>query len=634
MPDVTLPSYRGRLSRGRRESTSAAPSSSHAQRLRPAPARDVAQRGLGLPGHDPAAGRARHPVDRHRRGDPLLLDPRHGRPRQPGPRPPPRPALPALAVREGGSELSIVFRDHSMSDQVGFHYQRSPGPVAAGDFLGKVHAIGDACRHNPATLVPVILDGENCWEYYPDGGVSFLRSLYQEAVRDPQGPPGHASASSSREHPPAVDTVPRLFAGSWISHNFAIWIGHPEDNRAWDALARDPRVPGRRGGHRPSRRRRRSRGPGTRSTSPRAPTGSGGTATTTPAPWTPCSTTSSASTCGTSTRCWAATRPGSLFTPISRAAPHPPLHDQPVSFLHVKVDGRAPYFEWINAARYACGNDRGTMALVARGVLRTVWFGFDADRLLIRVDTEGGPARRAAGRGRPAPDRLRRPGRDGDRGRWSPPPPRPVAYLNQRRLRRRATATTVEVATGTVLELAVPFAPARPERRATRSGSTSSCSRGDASLDRAPREGIFELTVPSPDFETDHVASVTTDTRITRIDSHSNRELLDPWSSVSSVVSCVQPSDQSPPASRRPNHARAAKRPDRRPLGDHRARAGQAAARLQRRSRRSRSRPGLCPFCEGHEDKTPPEILAYRELGSRPNGPGWRIRVVPNRSPR
>ena len=31
-------------------------------------------------------------------------------------------------VREGGSELAIVFRDHSMSDQVGFHYQRSPGP--------------------------------------------------------------------------------------------------------------------------------------------------------------------------------------------------------------------------------------------------------------------------------------------------------------------------------------------------------------------------------------------------------------------------------------------------------------------------------------------------------------------------
>jgi UDPglucose--hexose-1-phosphate uridylyltransferase len=43
--------------------------------------------------------------------------------------------------------------------------------------------------------------------------------------------------------------------------------------------------------------------------------------------------------------------------------------------------------------------------------------------------------------------------------------------------------------------------------------------------------------------------------------------------------------------------------------------------------------PSTCPFCEGHEDKTPPEILAYRHFGSRPNGPGWRIRVVPNRFP-
>jgi UDPglucose--hexose-1-phosphate uridylyltransferase len=40
-----------------------------------------------------------------------------------------------------------------------------------------------------------------------------------------------------------------------------------------------------------------------------------------------------------------------------------------------------------------------------------------------------------------------------------------------------------------------------------------------------------------------------------------------------------------------------------------------------------------CPFCQGQEDKTPPEILAYRDFGSRPDGPGWRIRVVPNRFP-
>src|SRR5207237_1898501 len=38
-------------------------------------------------------------------------------------------------------------------------------------------------------------------------------------------------------HPPR-DALPRLFAGSWINHNFAIWVGHEEDNTAWDTLHR------------------------------------------------------------------------------------------------------------------------------------------------------------------------------------------------------------------------------------------------------------------------------------------------------------------------------------------------------------------------------------------------------------
>lgn len=42
---------------------------------------------------------------------------------------------------------------------------------------------------------------------------------------------------------------------------------------------------------------------------------------------------------------------------------------------------------------------------------------------------------------------------------------------------------------------------------------------------------------------------------------------------------------------------------------------------------------GPCPFCPGHEDKTPPEILAYREPGTLPDKPGWRLRVVSNKFP-
>jgi UDPglucose--hexose-1-phosphate uridylyltransferase len=42
---------------------------------------------------------------------------------------------------------------------------------------------------------------------------------------------------------------------------------------------------------------------------------------------------------------------------------------------------------------------------------------------------------------------------------------------------------------------------------------------------------------------------------------------------------------------------------------------------------------GACPFCPGNEGKTPPEILAYREEGSAPNGPGWWVRVFANQFP-
>jgi UDPglucose--hexose-1-phosphate uridylyltransferase len=47
---------------------------------------------------------------------------------------------------------------------------------------------------------------------------------------------------------------------------------------------------------------------------------------------------------------------------------------------------------------------------------------------------------------------------------------------------------------------------------------------------------------------------------------------------------------------------------------------------------------GLCPFCPGHESKTPPEVLAYRPLTpdgatGLPNGPGWTVRAFPNRAP-
>lgn len=397
-------------------------------------------------------------------------------------------------VVEGDSELAIVFRDHALSDQVGFHYQRSPGHIAAGDFLGKIHAIGDACRQNPATLVPVILDGENCWEYYPDGGVSFLRSLYHGAVRDHRVQPV-TIGEYLREHPPH-DTLSRLYAGSWISHNFAIWIGHEEDNRGWDALHDTRRFlveQAKAGSHEPAVLARA---------------------------WEEIYIAE-----GSDWFWWYGDDhssaldglfdhlfrkhlrnvyillnedpPGYLYDPISRAAGQRVIHNQPSGFLNVKIDGRSTYFEWINAARYLCGNDRGTMTLVAQGLLRQIWFGFSPDRLLIRVDTEGRASESLA-----AVDRVR----VGfvDPADWEiiidcPSTPRPIGHIEHAH-DLSSNGTTVEVATGKILELGVPFG-----RLGVKADDPLrfyvELLQGETSLDRAPREGIFDLVVPSPDFE-------------------------------------------------------------------------------------------------------------------------------------
>jgi alpha-amylase/alpha-mannosidase (GH57 family) len=401
----------------------------------------------------------------------------------------------AWKVRESHDELAIIFRDHSMSDQIGFHYQRNPGPVAAGDFMAKLTAIGDACRHNPATLVPVILDGENCWEYYPDGGVSFLRSLYQGMARSAHLRPVKVGRFLE-EHPPA-DTLPRLFAGSWISHNFAIWVGHPEDNQAWDAL----------------HAARSFLAAEERSLRHEAPT--------LEKAWNEIYIAQ-----GSDWFWWYGDDhsssldglfdhlfrkhlrnvysllgfdpPGSLYNAISRGGAHQPIHAQPRSFSHVKVDGRATYFEWIDAAHYTCGNERGTMTQVASGLLESVWFGFDAERLLIRVDTQGGPAREVLAEA----DRLRvgfvEPA-DREIVVMQPDSTRPIGYLNHAG-GMVLNGTTVQASTGAIFEMAVPFA-----RLELRPGQTIrfyiELQRGTTSLDRAPREGIFELVAPSPDFE-------------------------------------------------------------------------------------------------------------------------------------
>ena len=139
-------------------------------------------------------------------------------------------------------EISIVFRDHILSDLIGFSYSRVSPEDAADDLMKRLYEIDRRLKlENPSdqpALVSIILDGENAWEYYPKNGRAFLRSLYKRLSDDPVVETT-TIGDYTGQYPGKF--LPRLFAGSWINHNFSIWIGHTEDNKGWDFVkeARD-----------------------------------------------------------------------------------------------------------------------------------------------------------------------------------------------------------------------------------------------------------------------------------------------------------------------------------------------------------------------------------------------------------
>jgi len=140
--------------------------------------------------------------------------------------------------RQGG--LSCFFRDDRLSDLIGFEYPRWHSADAAAHFVGELESIAAHATADATPLVPVILDGENCWEYYPYNGFYFLDSLYAELEAHAHLRTTTFAAALGPSDPSRPRAAPRrlppLVAGSWVYGDFTTWIGSPDKNRAWELL--------------------------------------------------------------------------------------------------------------------------------------------------------------------------------------------------------------------------------------------------------------------------------------------------------------------------------------------------------------------------------------------------------------
>jgi len=154
-----------------------------------------------------------------------------------------RPERAALLYRPwtvsvGDARVRLVFRDQVLSDRVGFVYQSWAAEHAADDLLWRIRDAGEryvAQGGEGDPLVAIVLDGENAWEHYADGGRPFLRAFYGRLQSADD-----VVAVTMREAvatPGPVHQLRHLVPGSWIHADFSVWAGHEEDRRAWSALA-------------------------------------------------------------------------------------------------------------------------------------------------------------------------------------------------------------------------------------------------------------------------------------------------------------------------------------------------------------------------------------------------------------
>lgn len=288
-------------------------------------------------------------------------------------------------------ELAIVFRDHRLSDLIGFTYGAMDPRQAATDLVGHLEAIARSLKYrqpeggttlNEPRLVTIALDGENCWEYYAQDGKPFLEALYGtlSAIDDIQ----LVTVGEFVEKFPPIETLPadKLHSGSWVDGSFTTWIGDPAKNRAWDLLkaARD-----------------------TMAAHPEA------TEETNPAAWEALYAAE-----GSDWFWWFGFGHSSnqdalfdrlfrehlcaIYQALGEPVPEPLLgpievHEalgdrRPQSFIHPIIDGRGDEQDWDRAGCIDVGGARGTMHQASP--VQRIWYGVDHLNFYLRIDFQTG----------------------------------------------------------------------------------------------------------------------------------------------------------------------------------------------------------------------------------------------------
>ncbi|MBS1866364.1 MAG: glycoside hydrolase, partial [Acidobacteria bacterium] len=291
-------------------------------------------------------------------------------------------------IHTGGQAITGFFRDHHISDLIGFVYSRMDGKAAAADLHGRLRFLGEKVPGSGPLTVCLFLDGENAWEYYPGNGRDFLREFYGRIQSD-----NDFRALTVTEAMQAAGDIPQnngIFPASWINANFDVWIGSEEDVAAWELLWDAREAYGR---AELAHKEGKQGAPGAEALAKAK---------------------ESLLAAEGSDWCWwygpehstandaefdalyrrhltgiyvalGEIAPDDLAKPIKKL-PERALHLAPSELLKIKVDGReTSYFEWMGAGLYAPEHRSGAMH-GRTYYLKELRYGFEENRLCLRID--------------------------------------------------------------------------------------------------------------------------------------------------------------------------------------------------------------------------------------------------------
>ncbi len=291
-------------------------------------------------------------------------------------------------LRRGEREIVGFFRDHYLSDLLGFVYSRVETRTAAEDLHRRIRLVGERWTAERTPTVSVILDGENAWEYYRENGREFLRQFYSRIENDPDIHP--LTVTEAVAAAGDIPTIDAIFPGSWINANFNVWIGDAEDVRAWELLSEARRVYARAAA---DSKGAKSHAADSQSLarafeSVLAAEGSDWCWWFGPEHGTANDAEFDALFRAHLTQIYAVLGeevPDSLTQPIKRI-PAMVKREEPADYLRVTVDGReSSYFEWLGAGYYAA--ERRSSAMHGRvSAISNIFYGFDDEHFYVRVD--------------------------------------------------------------------------------------------------------------------------------------------------------------------------------------------------------------------------------------------------------